>query len=50
MLHENFSTEIFVIDSVAKTNIWLYRITELNWHGEKTISNFYEKKFFLSNL
>ena len=40
--------EIFIIDSVLKTNPWTYKIKDLN--GEKIIGNFYEKEFFLSIL
>ena len=38
---ENWSGEIFIIDSVSKTNPWTYKITNLN--GEKIIGSFYEK-------
>ena len=37
---ENWSKEIFVIDSMMKTNLWVYKIKDLN--EEKMIS-FYEK-------
>ena len=36
---ENWSKEIFVIDSVLKTNTWTYEIKDLN--GEKIIESFY---------
>ena len=39
---ENWSREIFIIDSVLKTNPWTYKINDLN--GEKVIGSFYEKK------
>ena len=39
---ENWSREIFIIDSVLKTNSWTYKIKDLN--GEKIIGSFYEKK------
>ena len=38
---ENLSREIFIIDSVSKTNPWTYKTTYLN--GEKIIGSFYEK-------
>ena len=39
---ENWSREIFIIDSVLKTNPWNYKVkTDLN--GEKIIGSFYEK-------
>ena len=38
---ENWSREVFIIDSVSKTNPWTYRIKDLN--GEKIILSFYEK-------
>ena len=36
---ENWSREIFIIDSVLKTNPWTYEIKDLN--GEKIIGSFY---------
>ena len=38
---ENWSREIFIIDSVWKINPWTYKIEDLN--GEKVIGSFYEK-------
>ena len=38
---ENRSTEIFVIDSDLKTNLWIYRIKDLS--AEKIIGSFYKK-------
>ena len=38
---ENWSRKIFVIDSVLKTNLWAYKLQDLN--GEKIIGSFYEK-------
>ena len=38
---ENWSRNIFVIDSVMKTNLWAYKLQDLN--GEKIIGSFYEK-------
>ena len=44
----NWSREIFVIDSVLKTNPWTRKIKDLN--GEKVIGSFYEKELLdLSN-
>ena len=37
---ESWSKEIFVTDSVLKTNPWMYRIKDLN--GEKIVRSFYE--------
>ena len=45
---ENWSREIFIIDSVLKTNPWTYKIKDLN--GEKIIGSFYEKELLLSKL
>ena len=45
---ENWSSAIFVIDSVWKTNSWEYRIKDLN--REKIIGNFYEKELLLNKL
>ena len=45
---ENWSKEIFIIDSVLKINPWTYKIKYLN--GEKIILSFYEKELLLSNL
>ena len=45
---ENWSKEIFVIDSVLKTNPWMYQIKYLN--GEKIIESFYEKELLMSKL
>ena len=39
---ENWSREIFIIDSVLKTNPWTYKIKDLN--GEKIIGKFYWKE------
>ena len=47
----NFSkdyTEISIIDSVWKTNLWTCKIKDLN--GEKPIARFYEKELLLSRL
>ena len=38
---ENWSREIFIIDSLLKTNPWTYKIKHLN--GEKIMGSFYEK-------
>ena len=45
---ENWSREIFIIDSVLKTNPWTYKLKDLN--GEKIIGSFYEKEFLSSIL
>ena len=45
---ENWSREIFIIDSVLKTNPWTYKIKNLN--GEKIIGNFYERELLHSIL
>ena len=39
---ENWSREIFIIDSVLKTNAWTYKIKDFN--GEKVRGSFYEKE------
>ena len=38
---ENWWKEIFIVDSVLKTNSWIYKIKDLN--GETIIGGFYEK-------
>ena len=45
---ENWSREIFISDSVLKTNPWTYKIKDLN--GEKIIGNSYEKEVLRSIL
>ena len=45
---ENWSREIFIIDSVLKTNLSTYKIKNVN--GEKIIEGFYEKELLLSIL
>ena len=45
---ENWSREIFIIDSILKANPWTYRIKDLN--GEKIIESFYEKELLWSIL
>ena len=45
---ENWSREIFVIDSVLKTNPYTYEIKHLN--REKIIGSFYEKELLFSIL
>ena len=44
---ENWSREIFIIDSVLKTNPWTYKIKDLN--RGKIIGSFYEKELLLVN-
>ena len=43
---ENWSREIFIIDSVQKTNPWTNKLKDLN--REKIIQSFYEKELLLS--
>ena len=45
---ENWSIEIFIIDSVLKTSPWTYRLKDLN--REKKVGSFYEKELLLSIL
>ena len=45
---ENWTREIFVIDSALKINPWTYKIKYLK--GEKTIVSFYEKELMSSKL
>ena len=45
---ENWSREIFIVDSVLKTNPWTYKIKDLN--GEKIIESFDEKELLLNKL
>ena len=45
---ESWSSKIFVIDSVLKTNPWTYKIKDLN--REKIIGSFYEKELLLSEI
>ena len=45
---ENQSIEIFIIDSVSKTNPWTYKTKDLN--GAKIIGSFYEKELLFSKL
>ena len=45
---ENWSREIFITDSVLKTNPSIYKIQDLN--AEKIIGSFYEKELLLSIL
>ena len=45
---ENWSREIFIIDSVLRTNPWTYKIKDLN--GEKIIVSFYGKDLLRSIL
>ena len=43
---ENWSREIFIINSVLKTNPCTYKIKDLD--GEKKIGSFYEKELLRS--
>ena len=45
---ENWSREIFIINSVLKTNPWNHKSKDIN--GEKIIGSFYEKDLLLSKL
>ena len=45
---ETWSREIIIIDSVLKTNPWIYKIKGLN--GETIVGSFYEKELLLSIL
>ena len=45
---KNWSREIFIIDSVLKTNPWTYKLEDLN--REKIIGSFYEKELLRSEL
>ena len=42
MYHENWSREVFIIDSALETNSWTYKIKVLNI--EKITGSFYDKK------
>ena len=48
MADSELLTEIFMIDSVLKTNPWTYESKDLN--GEKIIGSFYEKELLRSIL
>ena len=45
---ENWSRQIFIINSVLKINPWSYKIKDLN--KEKMLENFYEKQLLLQVL
>ena len=45
---ESWSKEIFIINSVLKTNPWTYKTKDLN--GGKKMQSFYEKKLLWSIL
>ena len=45
---ENWSREVFIVDSVLKTNTWSYKIKDIN--GEKIIGSFYEKELLQGKL
>ena len=45
---ENWSREIFISDSVSKTNPWIYEINDIN--VERIIGSFFEKQFLQSIL
>ena len=44
----NWSEGIFAVDSLWKTNLWTYKIKDLN--RETIRRSFYEKELFLSKL
>ena len=44
---ENCSREIFIIDSVLKTNPWTYKAKDSN---KRKNNDYYEKEFLLSKL
>ena len=44
----SWSREIFEIDSVLKTNLWKYKIKDLN--NEKILGSIHEKKLLFSKL
>ena len=44
---ENWSREIFIINSVLKTNSWTF---EIDLNGEKMIEKFYEKELLRSKV
>ena len=43
---ENWSREMFIIDSVLESYPWTYKLKDVN--GEKIIVSFYEKKLLWS--
>ena len=45
---ENWTWEIFIIDSVLETTPWTYKIKNLD--REKIIGRFFEKELLLSKL
>ena len=45
---ENWSREIFIIDSVLKTNPWTYKIKDLN--RKTIIGSFIEKELYISEF
>lgn len=45
---ENWSKEKFLINSVLKTNTWVYKTKDL--HIKNMIRRFYEKELLLSNV
>ena len=44
----NWIREIFIIDSVLKTNPWTFKIKDLN--GKKVIGSFYKKELLQSKI
>ena len=45
---ENWLRVIFIVDSILKTNLWAYKVKDLN--GQKIIEGFYEKELLQSIL
>ena len=45
---ENWSREIFIIDSVLKPNLWIHKVKDIN--GEKIMGSFHKKELLLSKL
>ena len=45
---ENWTREIFIIDSVSKANLWTYKIKDLN--REKIIGSFYVKGIVVEHI
>ena len=46
--NENWSREIFIIDSALKTKSWTFKIKDLN--GEIILGSFYEKELLRNIL
>ena len=46
--NENWSKELFIIDSVLQTNLWAYEVKGLS--GWKMMESFYEKELLRSKI